>query len=91
MPSVGDVRGSHFMVAVENIANKETKEAFPDHIDIGHMIADACQKKGLIVRPVGHMNIMSPPLTLDKAQVDFLIETLKEATAEQAQIANSMI
>ena len=87
LPSVGDVRGSHFMVAVENVADKTTKEPYHS-LDIGKMIADACQKKGLIVRPIGHLNIMSPPLTITKENVDFIVETLKTCTYEQAEIAS---
>ena len=33
----------------------------------------------MIVRPIGHLNVMSPPLTLTRKEVDFLVETLREA------------
>ena len=38
LPIVGDVRGSHFMMCVENVADKETRNCSPE-IDIGKRIA----------------------------------------------------
>ena len=85
LPLVGDVRGSHFMLCVENVANKETKELLPEEVDIGKRIADHCEKRGLIVRPIGHLNVISPPLTLTRDEIDELVEILGasiEATAD---------
>ena len=56
---VGEVRGKKFMMCIENLANKKTKELFPSSVNVGSRIADYCQKDGLIIRPVGHMNIMN--------------------------------
>ena len=33
----------------------------------------------MIVRPVENLNIMSPPLIITREQVDFIVETLREA------------
>ena len=37
---------------------------------------------GLLVRPLGHLDIMSPPLTFTREQCDFLVDTLREAVIE---------
>ena len=84
LPIVGDVRGSHFMMCVENLANKETKELFPAEVKVGNRIAAACQKREFLVRPVGHLNVLSPPLVLTEEQIDFMVETLREAIVEVA-------
>ena len=78
-PIVGDVRGKYFMMCVENVANQETKALLPDEAQIGVRIAAHCQNRGVIVRPIGHLNVMSPPLTMTKAEVDLLVETLAES------------
>ena len=31
------------------------------------------------MRPLGHMNVLSPPLTLTRDQIDTLVETLRES------------
>lgn len=78
-PIVGDVRGSKFMLCVENVANPETKALFPAEIEIGERIARHCEELGLIVRPIGHLNVLSPPLTMTHAQVDELVDKLGNA------------
>ena len=86
LPIVGDVRGSHFMMCVENVANKDTKAMFPDEVNIGKRIANQCEERGLIVRPVGHLNVLSPPLTLRREQIDETVDILRKgikATADE--------
>ncbi len=79
LPIVGQVRGMKFMMCVENVANKETKELFPESLDIGKRISRQAETRGLIIRPVGHLNVMSPPLTMTKNNVDFIVTTLRES------------
>jgi len=79
LPIVGDVRGKYFMMCIENVADKETKELLPDEIHIGNRIADHCQKRGLIVRPIAHLNVLSPPLILTKEQIDSMVAILRES------------
>lgn len=76
---VGDVRGRKLMMCVENVADKRTKALFPAEVNIGRRIADAAEALGLIVRPIGHLNVMSPALTITREEVDFLVETLGRA------------
>jgi putrescine---pyruvate transaminase len=76
---VGDTRGSHFMNCVEYVADKETKALLPAEANIARRIAVHGQKRGIIVRPIAQLNILSPPLTLDRAQIDFLVDALRES------------
>jgi len=75
-PIVGDVRGRKLMMCVENVKDQKTKEMFPEELDIGTAIANKCDDMGLIVRPIVHLNIMSPPLILTRDDVDFVVDTL---------------
>jgi len=79
LPIVGDVRGKCFMMCVENVANRDTKELFPPEVQIGNRIAHHCQNRGLIVRPIAHLNVMSPPLTLTRPQIDDVVSILRES------------
>ncbi|MCH9019427.1 MAG: aminotransferase [Proteobacteria bacterium] len=84
LPIVGDVRGKGFMLCVENVADKETKALFDPGVDIGGRIARHCQARGVIVRPVAHLNVLSPPLILERGHIDTIVETLRESiTAAQ--------
>jgi len=78
LPIVGDVRGSHFMMGIECVKNPETKESFQNEAMIGSRIAKKCQQFGLLVRPVGNFNVISPPLILTRDQIDELALALRK-------------
>jgi len=69
------------MVCVENVANKATKAPLPDEVNESKRISNLCEEMGLIVRPMGHLNVMSPPLVITTENVDFVVETLGKAIA----------
>lgn len=79
LPIVGQVRGRKFMVCVEYVADKKTKALFPEELDIGKRISNHADELGLITRAIVHLNVMSPPLTMDKTEVDFVVSTLRQA------------
>ena len=79
---VGDVRGKRFMMCVENVADRETKALLPEEAAVGNRIAAHAQKRGVIVRPIAHLNVLSPPLTMTKRQVDELVGVLRESIVE---------
>ena len=76
---VGDVRGRRLMMCVEYVRDKTTRERLPDSCNISKRISNACEADGLLVRPIGHLDVLSPPLTITREQVDFVVDTLKRA------------
>ncbi len=82
VPHVGDVRGSHFMTCIEYVADKETKEIFPYEVNIGKRVSNAAEKRGLIVRPLGHLNVLSPCCILTKEQCDTIVDVLRDSMTE---------
>ena len=79
LPTVGDIRGMHLMACVVNVANKDTREEFPHDVNIGKRISNAAEKLGLLIRPVGNLNVLSPPLTITHSEVDELVSKLRQA------------
>lgn len=79
LPIVGDIRGEKLMMCVVNVQNKTTREFFPAEVNIGKRISDHAEGLGLLVRPIGDLNIMSPPLTMSRKDVDFIVATLRSA------------
>ena len=79
LPVVGDVRGAGFMMAIESVANKHTKDLLPAEARFGDRVARRARELGLIVRPLGHLNVFSPPLTLTREQIEFLVDTLHKS------------
>lgn len=79
LPIVGDVRGKYFMMCVENVANKETKELLSEEVKIGDRIATHCEKRGLLIRPLAHLNVLSPPLILSREQIDDMVQIIRDS------------
>ena len=79
VPIVGDVRGSHFMLCIEFVEDRHTKEPFSAEIQIGRRVARAAQSRGLIIRPIGNLAVLSPALILTRQQIDRIVATLSES------------
>ena len=85
LPIVGQIRGMKLMQCVEFVANKTTREVFPESLDIGKVISDIADKKGVLVRPIINLNVMSPPLIITHAEIDTIVDTLAESIEEAMQ------
>jgi len=77
LPLVGDVRGSHFMVCVECVVDRKTKEVPPAAWEVGMRIMRNTMPHGLLVRPMAHLVVVSPPLILTRKQIDEAVEALR--------------
>lgn len=79
-PLIGDVRGIGLMIGVELVKNRKTRE--PDG-QAAHEIAQMAFRKGLLLLPCGENVIrFSPPLIINKAQVDIAVEIFSEALSQ---------
>lgn len=82
---VGEVRGSHFMMGIEFVKDKETKETFADEINVGLMVARAAQARGLIARPLGNILILSPTLIMDEDMIGQIAAILRDSITAVAR------
>lgn len=85
LPMVGDVRGMLMLHGLEFVKNKETKELFPTDLDVGEEVVGACKKRGVLVRPIGPLNVISPPCCMTKEDVDFFVKVMRESILEVAE------
>ncbi len=81
---VGDVRGDHLMLGVELVADRETRRGFPPDVGAAHRVFSACRERGAIVRPVGNVIVVSPPLVFTESEVDELIDAIDGALTDAA-------
>jgi adenosylmethionine-8-amino-7-oxononanoate aminotransferase len=61
---VGEVRQRGFMVGIELVMNRATKQPYPPEDKIGAGVTLECRKQGLIIRPLGNVIILMPPLSV---------------------------
>jgi len=81
---VGEVRGSHFMMGIEFVADKTTKETFSAKTNFSLQLAQSAQKRGLIARPLANILILSPTLIMDEPMIMDIEGILRESIIETA-------
>jgi adenosylmethionine-8-amino-7-oxononanoate aminotransferase len=82
---IGDVRGVGLMACLEMVADKKTKAAFGRGAKEVAMVAREAYKRGAMVRTSGPNIILSPALTINREEIDFLCDTLESAFKVVAQ------
>ncbi len=79
-PNVGNVRGRGLMVAIDMVADKKTKASLGRTSDLPNFVAQTAFEHGAMVRPVGgSVIILSPPLVINRAEIDKLVDALGAA------------
>jgi|UniRef100_A0A7C3V5P0 adenosylmethionine-8-amino-7-oxononanoate aminotransferase len=78
-PHVGDVRQRGFMVGIELVADKETREPFPVARRTGHRVILEARKLGAILRPLGDVVVLMPPLSITPEELENLCRITSEA------------
>jgi adenosylmethionine-8-amino-7-oxononanoate aminotransferase len=79
---VGSIRQRGLMVGVELVKDRATNESWPAGLKMGYRVTDRCRDFGLILRPLGGVIVMMPPLAISVEQVDFMIDTLLRVIVE---------
>ncbi len=79
LPVVGETRAIGLMAAVEIVADKGTKEAFDAKFGVGDQINRMGREKGVLWRASDNWVAMSPPLCIDKSNVDEMTAALRYA------------
>ena len=72
MPEVAEVRGRGFMVGID------LGEHDPS-LRLGHRVALEARSRGAIIRPLGDVVVLMPPLAIRKADLRRLVEITKDA------------
>jgi putrescine aminotransferase len=90
-PLVGQVRSLGLIGAVEIISQKGTNRRFGGKEGpAGLMVRDLCIQNGLMVRAVRDSIVMSPPLIITHAEIDFLAATIRAALDEAEPALRAM-
>ena len=86
-PHVGEVRQRGLMVGIELVADKETKDPFPEHLQVGAEVARAARPRGAVVRPLGDVVVLMPPLAMTEPELARLVQATAEAIDEATTAA----
>ncbi len=76
---VGSVRYTGLMGGVELVNDKKTKESYPFEKRIGYQVIMEARKAGVMLRPLGDVIVLMPPLAISLEELDVLFAATEEA------------
>lgn len=88
-PLVGEVRGAGLIAGLELVADKESRRPFTTPGKMGGRVFAAGHEHGLIIRAIGDVVALCPPLIINEDQVDETMKRLRKALDDTAQWRNS--
>ncbi len=88
-PHVGDVRQRGLMVGIELVRDRDTAAEYPYEARAGHLACMEARKLGAVLRPLGNVVVLMPPLAMTEAQLTELagiaLTAIDGATARLAR------
>jgi adenosylmethionine-8-amino-7-oxononanoate aminotransferase len=77
LPLVGDVRQRGLIGGIELVRDRATKEPFPWEEKRGYRICQYARTEGVLLRPLGNVLVIMPPLAITLHQLDRICESLE--------------
>lgn len=79
LPHVGNARNAGLMAGVELVKDEGTKEPYPYEEKMGYRVADRARQDGVMIRPIGNVLIIMPPLAISMENLGQMLKVLRKA------------
>lgn len=79
LPHVGDVRHKGFMVGIELVKDKCQGIEYGTADRAGHKVILDARKHGVIIRPLGNVIVLIPPLSISMDELEQLLEVVHKS------------
>jgi adenosylmethionine-8-amino-7-oxononanoate aminotransferase len=76
MPHVGEVRQKGLMVGIELVADRASRKAFDPRRRVGAAVCAAIRKRGVILRPLGDVIVIMPPLAMGPDDLKTIVDAV---------------
>lgn len=76
---VGDVRQRGYMVGIELVKDRVTREPYPLTDRAGHRVAMEARRRGLLIRPLGNVVVLMPPLITTIKDLGCMVATVRDS------------
>ncbi len=73
-PNVGDVRQRGLMVGIELVEDRESRKQFDPALKVGQRVIKKTRERGVIIRPLGDVIVLMPPLSTTMEELDALCD-----------------
>ncbi len=85
LPRVGDVRQCGFMAGVELVRSKKTKRPYAYGSRVGHRVCMRARRYGVILRPLGDVIVILPPLSISARDLARLCRVVERCIKEETE------
>jgi adenosylmethionine-8-amino-7-oxononanoate aminotransferase len=79
LDNVGNVRNAGFIAGIELVKDKKTKAPYDWAEKIGWRVARHARENGVLIRPLGNVIVIMPPLSISEQNLKKLLEVLRSA------------
>lgn len=79
LPHVGEVRQCGFMVGIELVRDRETREPYAWEERVGVRVCAEARNRGLLIRPLAHVIVLMPPLSIGDAEIERMLDITCES------------
>ncbi|MBI5100652.1 MAG: adenosylmethionine--8-amino-7-oxononanoate transaminase [Nitrospirae bacterium] len=79
---VGDVRQKGLMAGIELVSDKQTKEPYRWEEKMGWKVTHRARQKGLLIRPLGNILVIMPPLIITEKDLSWMMDVIGESILE---------
>jgi len=76
---VGDIRQVGFMVGIELVEERTTKKSYPLEKKMGIRVIQEARRRGIILRPLGNVIVLMPPLGISRVELVRLLDRTYES------------
>jgi adenosylmethionine-8-amino-7-oxononanoate aminotransferase len=67
------------MAGIELVREKSTKEPYPWEEKRGWKVAYAAREMGILLRPLGNVVVIMPPLSINSEGITLLMDSIKKS------------
>lgn len=78
----GQIRQRGLMVGIELVRDRATNEEYPYEAAIGARVCLALRRRGIILRPLGAVVVLMPPLSITVPEIHELVDATAQAIRE---------
>jgi adenosylmethionine-8-amino-7-oxononanoate aminotransferase len=76
---VGDIRQCGYMIGLELVQDKPGRIPYPLEARMGHRVAMEARRRDLILRPLGNVIVLMPPLSTPHRELRRMVRIVAEA------------
>jgi adenosylmethionine-8-amino-7-oxononanoate aminotransferase len=81
MDHVAEIRRRGFMVGIEVMKDPASRTPYAADLRTGHRIISEARSRGVIVRPLGDVVVLNPPLAISDEEMELLVRVTGESIA----------